>query len=64
MCEESAVQHQNSEADPGGGDVSAEDVLESSSTQHRSLHAQPQEGLEHIMIFCKESEYHQTSKNI
>lgn len=34
MCEESTVQHQDSEADPGGGDVSAQDVLEGSSAQH------------------------------
>lgn len=34
MCEESTIQHQDSEADPGGGDVSAEDVLEGSSSQH------------------------------
>lgn len=33
MCEESAVPHQDPEADPGGVHVSAEDVLESSSAQ-------------------------------
>lgn len=31
VCEESVVQHQDSEADPGGVYVSAEDVLEGSA---------------------------------
>lgn len=50
VCEESAVQHQDSETDPGGGHVPAEDVLESSSSQHGSLDPEPQEGLGHIFI--------------
>lgn len=49
MHQESAGQHQDSEADPGGGHVSAEDVLESSSAQHRPVHPKPEKGLGHII---------------
>lgn len=42
MCKKSSVQHQNSQTDLGRGDVSAEDVLESSSSQ---LWSKPEEGL-------------------
>lgn len=44
LCQESAGQHQDSEADPGGGHVTAEDVLESGSAQHRPVRAKPKKG--------------------
>lgn len=51
LCQESAGQHQDSEADPGGGHVAAKDVLESSSAQHRPLRAEPEKGSGHTLLF-------------
>lgn len=44
LRQESAGQHQDSEADPGRGHVAAEDVLESGSAQHRPVRAKPKKG--------------------
>lgn len=44
LHQDSAGQHQDSEADPGGGHVAAEDVLESGPAQHRPIRAKPEKG--------------------